>query len=95
MTLIVTVISNLGIIQVSDSNITSAAGKLLKPGAKVFSIPFARGALSIAGSYGVNGRPIDLWMPECIRDYRAMPNPTLKGFATHLCNRLEREVTAR
>jgi hypothetical protein len=94
MTLIVTVISDLGIIQASDSNITTAAGKLLKPGAKVFGIPFAHGALSFSGRYAVGGRPIDLWMPECIRDYGATVAPTLEGFANHLRDRLDNKVTA-
>jgi hypothetical protein len=91
MTLIVTVISSLGIIQASDSNVTK--GDVLYTGSKVFEIDFAHGALSISGRYGVKGRPIDLWMPECITDYATTTDPTIGGFAEHLRGRLEREVT--
>jgi hypothetical protein len=91
MTLIVTAISNLGIIQASDSNVTK--GDILYTGSKVFDMAFTHGALSFSGRYGVDGRPIDSWMPACIGDYAATTNPTIEGFARHLRDRLEREVT--
>jgi hypothetical protein len=93
MTLIVTVISDFGIIQASDSHLTTADGRLLEPAAKVFNLDFAHGALAYFGRYGVDGRPIDRWMHDCIRDYGETNDPTIEGFARHLQTRLEREVS--
>ncbi len=50
MTLIATMISRYGIIQASDSNLTSPSGAVTT-GKKVFRLGFANGALSVAGAY--------------------------------------------
>lgn len=44
-------ISNLGIIQASDSNLTGLSEGELDTGPKVFELGFRPGAVSIAGSY--------------------------------------------
>jgi hypothetical protein len=93
MTLISTVISNLGIIQASDSNLTSER-KSAGTGRKVFRLGFAHGALSIAGSYSVDSRSMEVWMPNCIQAYRTMHGPTLEGFADYLRQRFNSEMTA-
>ena len=99
MTLIVTVIGSLGILQVSDSNLTSrdSAG-LDRPfgtGKKVYELGFCPGALALAGSYGIQGTPMDSWMPNAINDYaaNALPSPHLEGFARYLGDRLTAEGT--
>lgn len=92
MTLIVTSISNLGIIQASDSNLTVGGGGTMA-GPKVFSLGFTPAALSLAGTYSVGGVPMDVWMPQCIADYGAMPGATLEGFADYLGRRLTNEIT--
>ena len=91
MTLIVTSISNLGIIQASDSNLTGTGGTTAGP--KVFPLGFTPAALSLAGTYSVGGVPMDAWMPQCIADYGVMPGATLEGFADHLARRLTNEIT--
>jgi hypothetical protein len=91
MTLIVTSISKLGIIQASDSNLTG--GGAVRAGRKVFQLDFVPGALAIAGTYGVGGTPMDAWMPRCIADYSASGAPSLGGFAEHLAARLQDEMT--
>ena len=97
MTLIVTVIGNLGILQVSDSNLTSrdSAG-LDRPygtGKKVYELGFCPGAVALAGSYGIQDTPMDSWMPNAISHYAAtaLPSPHLEGFAHHLAERLAAE----
>jgi hypothetical protein len=51
VTLIATVISKYGIIQASDSNLTDTEGRAAGAGQKLFDLPFAPAALTIAGSY--------------------------------------------
>jgi hypothetical protein len=93
MTLISTVVSNYGIIQASDSNLTGARGAA-GAGRKVFTVDFASAALSIAGSYSVGGERIDSWMPTAIQAYAASTKaPTLAGLAAFLGARLSDEIT--
>ena len=96
MTLIVTVIGNLGIVQASDSNITfpdSAGRDSLGTGTKVYPLGFCLGALALAGDYGIQGTPMDSWMPNAINDYAADPSPNLEGFARYLGERLTADGT--
>jgi len=91
MTLICTVISNVGIVQSSDSNLTSgttAAGV----GKKVFNLGFSDGALALAGSFSVGGQSMDVWMPECISTYGVTAAPTVRGFSEYLGERLSSEM---
>jgi hypothetical protein len=96
VTLIATVISNLGIIQASDSNLTDSAG-LVDEGQKVFSLGFADGALALAGTYAVGAEPMDRWMPACIASYQVSTSaatPSLSGFANYLAGQLESTSTS-
>jgi hypothetical protein len=88
MTLIATVISNLGIIQASDSNLTRSRGPV-GTGLKAFRLGFADGALALAGAYSVGTESMDNWLPACITSYSASATPSLRGFASHLAARLE------
>jgi hypothetical protein len=91
MTLIRTVISNLGIIQASDSNITHESN-LVRPGRKVFPLKFCTGALSLAGLYQVGDESMFAWMIRFINDYAASETPTLSGFSHRLRDALETEI---
>src|SRR6266704_3330599 len=92
MTLIATVISNHGIIQASDSNLTSSSGSV-GAGPKVFRLGFADGALALAGAYAVGTERMDNWLPACIASYSASAAPSLSGFANHLAAQLESSPT--
>jgi hypothetical protein len=48
---------------------------------------------SSAGSYRVGGVRMDGWMPSCISGYAATSDPSLEGFAHHLKERLDDELT--
>ncbi len=88
VTLISTVISNSGIVQASDSNLTGGGGTAAGTGPKVFRLDFAPAALALAGVYSVGGDRMDTWMPQCISSYHATASPTLPGFADYLRQRL-------
>ena len=92
MTLIVTVISNWGIIQAADSNLSTDSGAA-GVGTKVFHLGFTGAALAIAGTYSVGGQTMELWMPACIDAYAGSDQPTLAGFADYLGHRLGDEAT--
>ena len=92
MTLIATVICNQGIIQASDSNLTSPGGQVVA-GPKVFRLGFADGALALAGAYAVGTERMDNWLPACIASYSASAAPSLSGFANHLAAQLEASPT--
>jgi hypothetical protein len=93
VTLIATVICDHGIIQASDSNLTSSPG-LVATGPKVFKLGFVNAALALAGSYAVGMTPMDTWLPACIAQYSASPAPSLSGFANHLAAELGSSATA-
>ncbi len=93
MTLIATVISKHGIIQASDSNLTSRRGPV-GSGPKVFRLGFAEGALALAGAYAVGTERMDRWLPACIASYSAYATPSLSGFANHLAAQLGASPTA-
>jgi hypothetical protein len=92
MTLIATVICNQGIIQASDSNLTSSRGPA-RTGPKVFRLRFADGALALAGTYGVGTERMDNWLTARIASYSASAAPSLSGFANHLAAELESSST--
>lgn len=91
MTLIVTTISDLGILQASDSNLTDKVGRPAGKGKKVFPLGFCAGALALAGSYDVGGEDMSTWMPNAIADYAASTSPTLEGLARYFEGRLNAE----
>lgn len=92
MTLIATVICNLGIIQASDSNLTSSRGPV-GTGPKVFRLGFADGAISLAGAYAVGTEPMDNWLTARIASYSASDAPSLSEFANYLAAQLESSPT--
>lgn len=92
MTLIATAISRLGIVQASDSNVTNDSDELVGEFQKVFPVGPVGGALAVAGTYTVGGRPMDEWMPAVIDEYVATAAPTLYGFAEFLRQRFAAEV---
>lgn len=92
VTFITTIISDFGIIQASDSNLTREGSGEAIPGKKVFDLEFGNAALAFAGTYSVGSEWMDSWMPECIHTYSAMVNPTVKGFSHYLKARLEAEL---
>jgi hypothetical protein len=96
MTLIVSVVSNLGLVQASDSNVTSPGSSNPSSDPKVFDLRFATGALALAGTYRVGGQRMDTWMPSCIADYSYYTGQgaSLGGFAHYLKQRLEHGLTA-
>jgi hypothetical protein len=95
MTLINTIISNYGLIQASDSNITRLGSAVPTPGQKVFQLGFTNAALALAGTYGVGDERMDTWMPACITAYGSTPQPSLKGFAYYLRDRLDSDLTGQ
>jgi hypothetical protein len=92
MTLIATVISNQGIIQASDSNLT-APGQPVGTGPKIFNLGFADGAISLAGAYAVGAESMDRWLPACIASYATSAAPSLSGFANYLAAQLQSSPT--
>jgi hypothetical protein len=95
MTLITTIVSNYGLIQASDSNITRSDSAEPRSGPKVFHLGFTDAALALAGTYEVGSQGMDTWMPSCISDYAATSQPSLEGFAHYLSDRLEEELNDR
>jgi len=93
MTLIATVISKYGIIQASDSNLTSP-GQPVGAGPKVFRLGFTDAAISLAGAYAVGTESMDSWLPACIASYTTSAMPSLSGFANHLAIELQSSPTA-
>ena len=91
MSLILTVISQEGIIHAADSNLSSRQGPA-GTGQKVFSVPYLQAAISVAGSYSVAGTRMDLWMLKAIEAYGANPKPTVPGLGEHLRFLLETEM---
>jgi hypothetical protein len=89
--LIVTAITEMGILQVSDSNLTSVVDYRTSTGKKVFQLGFCPGALALSGSYSVGSARMDSWMPSAIETYAATTAPTLGDFAQYLRDRLTEE----
>jgi hypothetical protein len=88
VTLIVTGISDLGVLQLSDSNLTMEGEPGASFGPKVFELPFCHGALGLAGSYDLPSGGMDTWMPDMIADYSNGEHQTISEFAHFLRDRL-------
>ena len=94
MTLITTIISNHGLIQASDSNVTRSDSSTATSDPKVFDLSFAEAALALAGTYRVGSERMDTWMPRCIQTYADdVDEPSIEDFANYLKGRLDRELT--
>lgn len=94
MTLIVTQISQFGIVQAADSNLTAANGSPAGTARKIFPIPHLSAAASVAGSFSVGGTTFDAWLGQFVQDESAAGNNSLQSFATGLKDKLEAEMTA-
>ena len=84
MTLITTIISQLGIIHASDSNIVKREDRTVLRGRKVFDLGFDNGAVAVGGVFDFEGEPMDHWLEGFVRLYASKPIPTLEGFAKAL-----------
>ncbi len=93
MTIINSIVSDHGLIQASDSNLTGPGSPYASPGKKVFRLDFTEGALGLAGTYSVGTQLMDTWMPSCISAYASTDSPTQEGFAYYLKERLETDLT--
>jgi hypothetical protein len=96
VTIINSIVSDHGLIQASDSNLTSLYSSNAVPGPKVFRLGFADGALAVAGVYsvGTGTQTMETWMPSCISDYASTDSsPTQEGFANYLKERLNTDLT--
>jgi len=91
MTLIYTVISNLGIVQASDSNLTGDGGTV-DLGPKLFQVGIGNAVLALAGTYSVGGVSMDAWIPATVTAFADKGDQTLAGFAAFLGRRLTEEI---
>jgi len=66
MSIIVTHISQHGIIHAADSNLTDQNGKNVGTAQKLFTIPHLTSALTVAGNYSVGGTAMDEFMKLAI-----------------------------
>ena len=88
MSLILTQISRFGIIHASDSNL-SASGHDVIEGKKVFAVDYLNAGLSIAGTYSVDGKPMNIWMDEFIQAQNDAYVSTLRDFSEILQQKLQ------
>ncbi len=93
MTIIISIVSDHGLIQASDSNVTRPGSSMASSDRKVFPLGFTDGALALAGTYEAWNERMDTWMPSCISDYASTDSPTQEGFAYYLKDRLNAGLT--
>lgn len=93
MTIINSIVSDHGLIQASDSNVTRPGSSKASSAPKVFPLGFTDGALALAGTYEAWNQRMDTWMPSCIKDYASTDSPTQEGFAYYLKDRLNTDLT--
>jgi hypothetical protein len=87
MTLITSYITKHGIIQASDSNLTTDKGNA-GFGQKVFPIPYLNASLAYSGCYTIDGKKIDIWMNDFIsRSFHTISS--IKEFTSTLSNRMK------
>jgi hypothetical protein len=91
LTVIVTHISEFGIVHGADSNLTNAAANLIGTGKKVFPVPRLACAVSVAGCYAVAGERVDSWLPHYIA---ANKSRSLASFGKSLADRINREAAS-
>jgi hypothetical protein len=88
MSIILTHINRFGIIHASDSNL-SAAGEDVTEGKKVFPIDYLNAGLSVAGTYSVDGKDMNIWMEGFIRAQKDARVTTLQQFSQTLQQKLQ------
>ncbi len=90
MTLIASYITKFGIIQASDSNLTSDSGNV-GFGQKIFPIPHLNASLAYSGVYSINGQRIDTWINNFVSGAFFTAN-SIEEFAKQLANRMTSEM---
>jgi hypothetical protein len=90
MTIIVTHISQHGIIHAADSNLTDSKGKQAGTGQKLFKIPRLGSALTVAGNYSVGSTSMDTWMRDFISNDAS---ESLAKFVDNLRDTINRMAT--
>jgi len=89
MSIIVTQISQHGIIHATDSNLTNGLGNPAGQARKLFSIKRLNGAMTAAGNYSVGGKSLDSWLLNYIHNDKSKD---LKNFVISLTNALNQET---
>jgi len=92
MSLILTHLSEFGIIHASDSNITSGDNTPAGHGKKTFRVKYLNAGLTVAGAFSVGGKPMDEWMRIFIARQQAHSVKPLAAFASALRTDLEAEM---
>ena len=94
MTLILTHLSQYGIIHASDSNLT-ADNMNADIGDKTFAVPFLKAGLTVAGQFSVSGQRMDVWMRSFIQTQSREADLTLSGFAHNLADALRAQMSPK
>lgn len=92
VTLIVTLFSDLGIVQTSDSNLTYESGQHAGSGTKLFAVPGHDAVLAFAGCYEVGGESVETWMPTALSI--CARHGSLSKVAAALKDQIQNEVLA-
>jgi hypothetical protein len=93
VTLILTMVSPLGIVHVSDSNLSYPDGSRAGVGKKLFRAAGLRIGVACAGAFDVNGVGMSEWLPPHIRQYETNGGTTVRGLADWLGRSLESDMT--
>jgi hypothetical protein len=91
MSIIVTHISQFGIVHAADSNLTFRSGKPAGTARKLFPVPSLKAAVTVAGNFSVGGKRMDCWMKRYIRKDRSTQ---LRDFVQDLTNAINQRATA-
>jgi hypothetical protein len=90
MTLIASYITKFGIIQASDSNLTSDFGNK-GFGQKVFPVPHLNASLAYSGCYTINRESIDIWINNFISG-SFFTISSIEEFTKQLAEKMTREI---
>ena len=90
MTLITSYITKFGIIQASDSNLTSDSGNA-GFGQKIFPIHHLNASLAYSGVYSIDGKRVDTWINDFIAGSFFSAN-SIEEFTIQLTNRMNIEM---
>jgi hypothetical protein len=95
VTLILTCISPLGIVHVSDSNLTYPDNSRAGVGKKLHKAKHLRMGVACAGVWDLNGAGTNMgkWLPDRIGKYEADGGTTVRGLAEYLSRSLESDLT--
>lgn len=93
MTLIISHINKHGIIQMSDSNLSTREGTA-GFGQKVFPIPHLNASVAYTGAFWVGDDQLDVWLNRFIDGSRFALLKNIKEFGDQLVERLNTDMTA-